>query len=186
MPPTSPIFCDSPSALADALRTRFGPPLAVVGIGNALRGDDAFGPAVVAALEPCPALRLFDVQAVPESFLVPIVSSGCAGVLFVDAADLGAEPGRVALVPSEALAEVDVSTHAISLSLVAEAIQGLARGDSGRQISCALLGAQPADLKSADRLTAPMVSAVRLVAEAVRMFAACPGEVGDGSGLGPA
>jgi len=221
MPPTSPIFCDSPSALAAALRAflaplprrspqgEAGPPLAVVGVGNALRGDDAFGPAVVAALEPCPALRLFDVQAVPESFLVPIVSSGCAGVLFVDAADLGVSPGRVALVPAEHLAEVDISTHAISLALVAEAIQGLAResshvpskpgdersrlrlsvlskpGDerslpagagespgrrSSRDLPCALLGAQPADLTTADRLSPAMQSAVRLAAAALRTF----------------
>jgi len=188
-------FCDTPDALADALRTRFAPPIAVVGIGNALRGDDAFGPAVVAALEPCPALRLFDVQAVPESFLIPIVSSGCAGVLFVDAADLGAEPGRVALVPAEHLAEVDISTHAISLALVAEAIQGLAResshvpskpGDerslpagagespgrrSSRDLPCALLGAQPADLTTADRLSPAMTAAVQLAADALRAFA---------------
>ncbi|HET6442221.1 MAG TPA: hydrogenase maturation protease [Phycisphaerae bacterium] len=187
-------FYDMPDVLADALRDSLallprrlvpeksqtkpevpqgeaGPPLAVVGVGNALRGDDAFGPAVVAALEPCPALRLFDVQAVPESFLVPIVSSGCAGVLFVDAADLGAEPGRVALVPAEHLAEVDVSTHAISLALVAEAIQGLARSESGRHVPCALLGAQPADLTTADRLSPAMESAVQLAAAALRAFA---------------
>ena len=163
-------FCETPDALADALRALLAPPIAVVGIGNALRGDDAFGPAVVAALEPCPALRLFDVQAVPESFLVPIVSSGCAGVLFVDAADLGVSPGRVALVPAEHLAEVDVSTHAISLALVAEAVQGLARGQSGRKIPCALLGAQPADLTAADRLSPAMESAVRLAAAALRIF----------------
>ena len=163
-------FCETPEALADALRTRFEPPLAVVGVGNALRGDDAFGPAVVAALEPCPALRLFDVQAVPESFLVPIVSSGCAGVLFVDAADLGASPGRVALVPPEHLAEVDISTHAISLALVAEAVQCLARSESGRHVPCALLGAQPADLTTADRLSPAMTAAVRLAAAALRTF----------------
>jgi hydrogenase maturation protease len=196
MPQPAFDFCDSAARLAAALRAflaplprrlvtaqfrragtkpeapqgEAGPPLAVVGIGNALRGDDAFGPAVVAALEPCPALRLFDVQAVPESFLVPIVSSGCAGVLFVDAADLGAEPGRVALVPAEHLAEVDISTHAISLALVAEAIQGLARGESGRHVPCALLGAQPADLTTADRLSPAMTAAVRLAAAALRTF----------------
>jgi len=170
MPQPAFDFCDSPSSLAAALRASLAPPLAVVGIGNALRGDDAFGPAVVAALEPCPALRLFDVQAVPESFLVPIVSSGCAGVLFVDAADLGVEPGRVALVPAEHLAEVDVSTHAISLALVAEAVQGLARSESGRHVPCALLGAQPADLTTADRLSPAMTAAVRLAAAALRTF----------------
>ena len=174
-------FCETPDALASALRVLLAPPLAVVGIGNALRGDDAFGPAVIAALEPCPALRLFDVQAVPESFLVPIVSSGCAGVLFVDAADLGAspacrggarrvEPGRVALVPPEAFVEVDVSTHAISLALVAEAVQVLARGKTGRKIPCALLGAQPADLTTADRLSPAIQDAVRLAAAALRIF----------------
>jgi len=176
--PQSPFhFCDSASALAAALRTRFGPPLAVVGIGNALRGDDAFGPAVVAALEPCPALRLFDVQAVPESFLVPIATSGASAVLFIDAADLGASPGRVALVPAEHLAEVDISTHAISLALVAEAVQGLARESrraGSRDLPCALLGAQPADLTTADRLSPAMTAAVRLAADALRAFASAP------------
>ena len=178
MPERTFRFFDAATDLADVLRARFRPPLAVVGVGNALRGDDAFGPAVIAALqrEPCPALRLFDVQAVPESFLVPIATCGCAGVLFVDAADLGAEPGRVALIPAEHLAEVDVSTHAISLALVAEAIQGLAResshvpskpGDerskspgrrSDRDLPCALLGAQPADLTTADLTTADLTT----------------------------
>ena len=172
MPPTSPIFCDTPDALADALRTRFRPPIAVVGVGNALRGDDAFGPAVVAALEPCPGLRLFDVQAVPESFLVPIASCGASAVLFVDAADLGAAPGRVAFVPADRLAEVDVSTHAISLSVVAEALQALAHDRPGRRdLPCALLAAQPADLATPDRLSAPMIAAVQLAAESLRMFA---------------
>lgn len=163
-------FCDSASSLADALRDSLGPPLAVVGIGNALRGDDAFGPAVVAALEPYPALRLFDVQAVPESFLVPIASCGASAVLFVDAADLGAAPGRVAFVEADRLAEVDISTHAISLSLVAEAIRGLARERTGRDLSCALVGAQPADLTTADRLSPAMESAVQLAADALRTF----------------
>ena len=174
MPPTTSIFCDSPDTLADALCAWLAPPIAVVGIGNALRGDDAFGPAVVSSLRGTTGLVLFDVQAVPESFLVPIASSGCAGVLFVDAADLGAEPGRVALVPSEALAEVDVSTHAISLALVAEAIQGLGRGESGRKISCALVGAQPADLSTADRISPAIQSAVRLASAALRTFS-CSG-----------
>jgi len=174
MPPTSPIFCDSAPALAAALRASLSPPLAVVGVGNALRGDDAFGPTVVAELErePCPALRLFDVQAVPESFLVPIVSSGASAVLFVDAADLGAVPGRVALIPAERLAEVDISTHAISLSLVAEALRALARGQRGCDLPCALLGAQPADLTAADRLSPAMTAAVRLASAALRSFAA--------------
>ncbi|MGB2997125.1 MAG: hydrogenase maturation protease [Phycisphaerae bacterium] len=168
------LFCDTPDAIVSGLLERLPRPAAVVGVGNALRGDDAFGPAVVAGLEPSKTLRLFDVQAVPESFLMPIVESGCDGVLFVDAAELGAEPGRVAIVPSETLAEVDVSTHAIALGLVAEAIQNLASREQGREVVCMLLGAQPADLKTADRLSASVKRAVRLAVEGLRAFAAHP------------
>jgi len=172
MPRTPWRFFDSAASLADALRASFAPPVAIVGVGNALRGDDAFGPAVIAALQPSDRLRLFDVQAVPESFLVPIASSGASAVLFVDVADLGSEPGRVALLGADRLAEVDVSTHAISLSVVAEAIQGLAHDRPGRRdMPCALLAAQPADLATPDRLSPPMIAAVQLAAEALRAFA---------------
>ena len=87
MPDPSPIFCDRSEDLADALAAVMPRPTAIVGVGNPLRGDDGFGPAVVSALRPSSAIRLFDVQAVPESYLVPIVKSNCPGILFVDAAD---------------------------------------------------------------------------------------------------
>jgi hydrogenase maturation protease len=166
-------FCDSPEALGRALAARVPRPAAIVGVGSPLRGDDGFGPAVVAALGPCAMLRPFDVQAVPESFLVPIVESGCPGLVFVDAADLGAAPGRVAVVPAARLAEVDVSTHAIALSLVAEAVGRLAE-EGGRKVAAVLLAAQPADLDEADRLSGPVAQAVRLAAEGLKVFAALP------------
>lgn len=175
MTPASPfIFCSSPADLARALSEHLPRPAAVVGVGNALRGDDAFGPAVVAALPTSPQLQLFDVQAVPESYLVPIVESGCPGVLFVDAAELGAEPGSVAVVPADSLSEVDVSTHAISLSLVAEAIRGLAREARGTEPVCAMLGAQPERLDRPDHLSTTVKGAVRLAAEGLKAFADAP------------
>ncbi|MBM4017497.1 MAG: hydrogenase maturation protease [Planctomycetes bacterium] len=165
-----PIFCPTSARLARAIARAVPRPAAVVGIGNALRGDDGFGPAVVAALRGEAGLTLFDVQAVPESFLVPIVRCGCAGIVFVDAADLGAAAGRVALVPPECVAEVAVSTHAVSLALVAEAIARLAE-DEGRRVRCALLAAQPAGLDAADRLSPAAQRAVVLAAEGIRLFA---------------
>ena len=167
----SPMFCDRPADLAAALSATMPRPVAVVGIGNPLRGDDGFGPAVVGVLRPCAGLHLFDVQAVPESFLVPIVESGCRGVLFVDAADLAAEPGRLALVPAEAIREVDISTHAIALCLVAEAISRLAREVSGCETVCALVAAQPAALETADCLSPVVQGAVRRASEGILLFA---------------
>ena len=174
MPDPSPIFCDRSEDLADALAAVMPRPTAVVGVGNPLRGDDGFGPAVVSALRPSSAIRLFDVQAVPESYLVPIVKSNCPGILFVDAADLGAEPGRVAMVPAECISEVNVSTHTIALSIVAEAIMREASQTRAARIVCALVAAQPADLAKADSLSPSLRKAVRLACAGIEAFAGAP------------
>jgi len=172
MPLAEALFCDTAADVARALRDRLPRPLAVVGIGNPLRGDDGFGPAVVGTLGPSPAWRLFDAQTAPESFLGPVAASGCPGVLFVDAADLGAAPGRVALVPAEALAEVDASTHALSLGLLAEALRGLGGSPGGGERTCALLAVQPAALGDPYRLSPLVERAVALAAEGLAAFAA--------------
>ncbi len=165
-------FCDSPEDLALALGEVVPRPTVVVGVGMPLCGDDGFGPAVVAALRPCDMLRTFDVQGVPESFLGPIVESGCPGVLFVDTADLGAEPGRVALVPPHHLAQVDVSTHVVSLALMAQAIKSLAREEGeGREVACALLAAQPESLKHIDQMSPTIEKTVRLTVAGIDAFA---------------
>ena len=168
-------FCDSPRDLARALREVVPLPTAVVGVGMPLCGDDGFGPAVAAALEPSDSLRVFDVQGVPESFLGPIVETDCPGVLFVDTADLETEPGRVALVGPEHLAEVDVSTHVVSLGLMAEAVRNLARETAGgRDVRCALLAAQPESLEHIDRLTVAIQKAVELTVAGIKAFAEAP------------
>jgi len=168
-------FCDSDDDLARALRETVPRPTAVVGVGNPLSGDDGFGPAVVDRLPAAGPLHPFDVRGVPESFLGPIAASGCPGVLFVDAADLGADPGRLALVDAGRLAEIDVSTHVVSLSLMAEAVRRLAgEGAEGREVVCALLAVQPGSFTDADRLSAAVAAAVRRAARALEAFATAP------------
>ena len=165
------VFCDRPEDLAQILTACLPRPAAIVGIGNPLRGDDGFGPAVVSALRPSPALRVFNVQEVPESFLVPIAASGCPGILFVDAAELKAAPGRVALAAAEDIPQVHVSTHAVALSVAAAAIRGLARETSGSDVVCALLAAQPADLQKIDGLSPAVVRAVQLARDGIEAYA---------------
>ena len=168
-------FCDADDDLARVLAETVPRPTAVVGVGNPLTGDDGFGPAVVAALGPSERLAAFDVRGVPESFLGPIAASGCPGVLFVDAADLGAEPGRLALVDADRLAEIDVSTHVVSLALMAEAVRRLAgEGGAAGEVVCALLAVQPARMTEADRLSEPVAAAVRRAARALEAFADGP------------
>lgn len=82
-------------------------PVAVIGCGNLLRGDDAVGPLLIR--------HLWD-RGVPDG--VELVDGGTAGmdvafkmrgrrrVIIVDAASSGAEPGTVFKVPGEELADL--------------------------------------------------------------------------------
>ncbi len=94
-----------------------GKKLAIICVGNPMRGDDGFGPAVAARLE---GGRVFDAGAVPENVLPKVAALEPEVVLFVDAADFGAAPGTLRLVSAEELAQGDFSTHSAPLSVAAE------------------------------------------------------------------
>lgn len=134
-----------------------GEAAAVVGVGNTDRGDDGFGPAVVALLRGMNAggevgtgpevgagaqLLLIDAGIRPENCLDAVAEAGVRKVLFVDAAGGegggdeeggGAGPeGRPSLElrdPSE-LVGTSVSTHRLPLALVAE----LLRAETGAEV----------------------------------------------------
>jgi hydrogenase 3 maturation protease len=94
-----------------------GKRVAVVCVGNPLRGDDGFGQAVAARLE---SDKVFDADAVPENVLPKVERLKPELVLFVDAADFGAEPGALRLVSPDELAQGDFSTHAAPLSVATD------------------------------------------------------------------
>ena len=65
----------------------------IVGIGNSLRGDDGFGPALVQRLQGRVRPVCIDAGVAPENYLGRIVKEQPDTVLLVDAAHLGLEPG---------------------------------------------------------------------------------------------
>ncbi len=131
----------------------------IICVGNPMRGDDGFGPAVAARLE---GDRVFDGGAVPEDVLPKVEALRPASVIFVDAADFGGTPGELRLVLPEELAAGNLSTHTASLSLSAEY---LARSCGARS---ALLAAQPGTTRFGSVMTVPMVRAVERAAELLR------------------
>jgi len=128
--------------------------VAVVGVGNELRGDDGVGPLVAARLAVRHPGRVVDAGPVPENFLGPILAGDPEIVLFVDAADHGGSPGEWRLVPARALAARAPTTHHASLLLMARLIEA-----AGAR--CWLLGVQPASLAHGQ----PMTEAVRASGE---------------------
>ena len=101
------------AALPDLLRRRW----LLVGIGNDLRGDDAFGPLLARRLI-ARGLPAIDAGMAPENVTGPIRRAAPELLILADATDLGEPVGTVRLLKGEDLAEGGTSTHDPSLTML--------------------------------------------------------------------
>lgn len=96
------------SDITDRLRGR----VAIVGIGNILRGDDGLGPKLIEMLKSRNArASLFDCGTAPENYVFPILTSSSDTVILIDAADLGEAAGSVRVFELNEISNVSFSTH---------------------------------------------------------------------------
>jgi hydrogenase 3 maturation protease len=141
--------------------------VAVVGIGNSLRGDDGAGSAFIRALRRMTpriptSVLLVDAGTAPENFTGPLRQFQPTLVLLIDAAQLNETPGTIRLLDAMQATGLDASTHTLPLSLTARYLT--------RAVGCeiAILGIQPAD----NAYGAPLSPRVRrAVQRAAREFA---------------
>lgn len=99
-------------ALVDAIKARLRGKVAIIGLGNIIRGDDGLGPKLIELLKGRGVnASLFDCGTVPENYIFPILTTACDTVILVDAADLGLPPGDVRVVGLDEIANVSFSTH---------------------------------------------------------------------------
>lgn len=69
----------------------------VAGVGNILRGDDGFGPAVTELLDDMPQGVDVIETGIGGIALLQELMAGCAGLILIDAVDQGEAPGTVIL-----------------------------------------------------------------------------------------
>jgi hydrogenase 3 maturation protease len=135
-------------------------PLLIVGIGNPMKGDDGAGPAfadkLAAAKKKTAVINCLEV---PENYLKKIIGAGAATIILADAVEMGEKPGSVRVFDTESIRETGVSTHGISLELIAETI----KQESGAEVF--LLGIQPKSVKLGEELTDEVLKAVNNLVE---------------------
>ena len=123
---------------------RFG----VVGVGNAMRGDDGAGPEVVAELMkrgfklPC-----VDATEVPENYAGWVPKHDIEAVVFVDAVEFGGVPGECRVIPFEHLMISASATHRMSLHYTVMYLRDQWEGDA------ILVGVQPKDMTLGEGLS---------------------------------
>lgn len=120
-------------------RLRGAKRVAIVGVGDEMNVHDRLG--MLAAKEidglHLENLRVFYAGAVPESVTGPIRKFKPDAIVLLDAADMGARPGTVALVEPDAIRASLLSTHSLPLSVVMEFLEK----DTGAH--ALLVGIQP-------------------------------------------
>jgi len=121
-------------ALADWMSA----PTLVLGVGNALRGDDAVGPMVCAQVGSGEAVDCGDA---PERYLGLAGETRAQRVLMVDAVDFGGETGELIFCTVNDLAERFGTTHDSGLAVLARYVEQ----EHGKPV--AVLGVQPADTR---------------------------------------
>jgi hydrogenase 3 maturation protease len=120
--------------------------LAIVGIGDELLFPDRLGmfAAQVIGEQKIPGVEVFLAGTVPESITGPLRRYRPDHVLFLDSADMDAQPGTIALIEPEQIHASLLSTHVLPLSVVMDYVER----ETGAGVT--LLGIQP-NLTGADR-----------------------------------
>lgn len=100
----------------------------IVGIGNRLRGDDGAGPELIKKLKGSSrrthkSLFLLDVGEVPENYLGKMVEERPNTIVLIDAIDLDAPPGTIKIMEKDDIRDESLSTHNVSLKLIANYLQ---------------------------------------------------------------
>jgi len=114
--------------------------IAILGIGNPLRGDDGIGPAIVRKLakSELPSwVSLYNCEVVPENFVDKVRKFKPTHILMIDSAYLNLRPGEARLVPTSRIKSLVISTHALPLTYLAKYLKKFTRAKIG------LLAIQP-------------------------------------------
>jgi hydrogenase 3 maturation protease len=117
--------------------------IVICGIGNDIRGDDAFGVLVAERLKELvknPDVIIFNCGEVPENYTSKIANFSPDLVVFVDAVDFRGEMGEFIIADPEGTLGEAVSTHGLPLKFVTQYMKTFINADF------VLIGCQPGSM----------------------------------------
>lgn len=144
----------------------------VAAVGNVLRRDDGFGPAVASALGRLPDAAELVETGIGGVALLQELMAGCDGLVLVDAVERGAAPGTVFLIEPD----VGDAEHVADVHLAnPERVLTMAKALGCLPSRLLIVGCQPADADELGERLSPEVEravafAARKVEETVRAW----------------
>ena len=119
----------------------------IVGIGNVLKGDDGFGPALVGRLLGKTKALCIDAGTAPENYTGKIVKAEPDTILLVDAAHLDLPPGRYQILKPDEILKSGFTTHDMSPRMFMEFV------GSRTKAAIYMLGVQPERVTFGDEMS---------------------------------
>jgi hydrogenase 3 maturation protease len=153
--------------LESQLREYFGTGekrVALVGVGNPLRGDDGVGVRIIELLEKAALenVMLLNTETVPEAFTGKVAEHKPTHVLLLDAANFRGEPGDVKLMDSSKIGGQAISTHSLPLTIFISYIEKT----MGSKVL--LLGVQPRNIEFFTEMSPEVERTAEEVADLLR------------------
>ena len=138
-------------------------PAIFVGVGNTGLSDDGAGPELADKIinSRFPSINC---GSVPENYLEKITALNAATVILIDATDLKSSPGSYSIIPAHQIANISISTHALSLGMLAKYL----RVSCGSELF--LLAVQPENLEQGDSLSKRVKTTIEELASKINGY----------------
>jgi hydrogenase 3 maturation protease len=119
----------------------------IVGIGNPLRGDDGFGPALIGRLQAKINMICIDAGNAPENYLGRIIKEEPDTVLLVDVAHLDLEPGQYQILQPPEIMKCGLTTHDMSSRMLIDFLE------NQTQAGIFMLAVQPKNISLGEEMS---------------------------------
>jgi hydrogenase 3 maturation protease len=141
------------------------PRIAILGVGNQFRADDAVGVLIARALSnrDCALdtdhILIIEAGQAPENTTAELRKFAPDLVLIIDAAEMGQQPGTIQWIPEEAIDGMSASTHSLPLSMLARYLT--------LDLNCTvnLLGIQPGSNEVGGEISVEVLHAIQEIVD---------------------
>mgnify|MGYP000412650971 CR=1 FL=1 len=127
--------------------------IAILGLGNRLRGDDAAGLLVCEYIKGKVRADIFLAETAPESYALKLLDGGYSHVIIVDTAISNYPPGTIFIVDKNRLLEITITTHSIPITLLVEILEA-------HNINVLIVGISPKYTPLSENISPPVRQAI--------------------------
>jgi hydrogenase 3 maturation protease len=133
-----------------------------VGVGNVLRGDDGFGPALIAKLNNATNVVCIDAGSAPENYLGKITKKDPDTVIIADATEMDSRPGEFNILKKEEILRSGFTTHDLSPNMFIEYLENETNAD------IYMLAVQPENVSFGEGVSESVSRAIERIVDLVK------------------